>query len=54
MVDITGRVVFQSLISKDLKNENLVINTSTFSQGIYLLELKSTTSIVRKQFIIER
>lgn len=54
ITDVTGRVVYQRSISKDLPNGMLSVNTSSIRQGIYMLELKSNDSIVRKQFVIER
>ncbi len=53
IIDVTGRTVYASEISNELKNETITVNTSAFAEGIYVLEMNSNDSILRKQFVVE-
>ncbi len=47
--DLTGRTVYQSI----LKEKNLIIDTSLFQKGLYILTIKSEVGIVSKKIVIE-
>jgi len=54
ITDVTGRVVYSRSISKEIQSGQFIINTASIRQGMYVLELKSSETVVRKQFVIER
>ena len=47
--DLTGRTVYQGI----LKEKNLIIDTSLFQKGLYILKIKSEVGIVSKKIVIE-